>query len=155
MTLENTKCPNFKTTDEVGNEVSLASLQGKNFILYFYPKDDTPGCTIEANDFNRLKQDFEQANCLVFGISRDGAKSHIKFKEKYCLNFPLLLDEKGEICTSFDVLKEKSMFGKKYIGVSRDTFLVNSNGDIAKVWRNVSANGHAEEVLKTLKSLKI
>jgi peroxiredoxin Q/BCP len=155
MTSENEKCPNFKTKDEAGSEVSLASLEGKNFVLYFYPKDDTPGCTIEANDFNRLKADFEKQNCLVFGVSRDSTKSHLKFKEKYCLNFPLLMDEEGEICTKFDVLKEKSMFGKKYIGISRDTFLVDAKGNIAKVWRNVSANGHAEEVLQTLKSLKI
>jgi peroxiredoxin Q/BCP len=153
MLMENGKSPDFITKDESGNEISLTNLKGKNFVLYFYPKDDTPGCTIEANDFTKLKPQFEALNCLIFGVSKDSAKSHTAFKEKHCLSFPLLLDLNGEICTKFDVLKEKSMFGKKYIGISRDTFLIDKEGKIIKIWRNVSANGHAEEVLKTLKSL--
>ncbi len=155
MLTENTKCPSFTAKDEQGTEISLTSLKDKNFVLYFYPKDDTPGCTIEANDFNKLNPEFEKLNCLVIGVSKDEAKSHLKFKEKYCLNFPLIVDTEGTLCTQFDVLKEKSMFGKKYIGISRDTFLINSKGEIAKIWRNVSSNGHANEVLSTLKSLKI
>ena len=153
MIAEGKKSPNFKGKDENGGEVSLSSLAGKNFILYFYPKDDTPGCTIEANEFNKLKTEFEAHNCFVFGISKDSAKSHIAFKEKYCLNFPLITDESTEICNAFEVLREKSMFGKKYMGVSRDTFLIDKNGIIVKVWRDVSANGHADEVLKMVKSL--
>ncbi len=153
MIEEGKLCPNFASKDEVGNEISPSLLKGQNFVLYFYPKDDTPGCTIEANDFNRLKAEFAKLNCLILGISKDDAKSHIKFKEKYCLEFPLLLDENESLCKIFDVLKEKSMFGKKYIGISRDTFLINSKGEIAKIWRNVSANGHAQDVLNIVKSL--
>ena len=153
MLTEGAKVPNFIASDEGGNEVSSSKLFGKNFVLYFYPKDDTPGCTVEANDFNKLKAEFEALNCFIFGISKDSAKSHIAFKDKYCLNFPLITDESTEICNMFGTLREKSMFGKKYMGVSRDTFLIDKNGIIVKVWREVSANGHADEVLKKVKSL--
>ena len=150
---ENMNCPNFEAKDENGNLISLNSLKGTNFVLYFYPKDDTPGCTIEANDFNKLKPEFEGLNCKIFGVSKDDEKSHKAFKEKYCLNFPLLLDTEGKICEMFDVIKEKSMFGKKYMGISRDTFLINTKGEIIKIWRNVSAAGHAALVLKEIKSI--
>lgn len=145
--------PSFNTHDEAGNVVTNITLNGSNFVLYFYPKDDTPGCTIEANDFNKLKQEFEKLECKIFGVSADSAKSHNKFKEKYCLNFPLLMDENKEICKNFDVIKEKSMFGKKYMGISRDTFLIGKDGKIIKIWRNVSATGHAQNVLNELKKL--
>lgn len=153
MILQGDKCPNFASKDEAGKDVSLSSLLGKNIVLYFYPKDDTPGCTIEANDFNRLKAEFNKLNCTIIGVSKDSVKSHIKFKEKFSLNFPLIADESKEICNMFGVLKEKSMFGKKYIGVSRDTFLIDKDGIIVKIWNNVSAKNHAEDVLKALKSL--
>ena len=153
MILEGKKCPDFIAKDENDNNISLESLSGKNFVLYFYPKDDTPGCTIEANDFNRLKSNFETLNCVIIGVSKDSAKSHIKFKEKHSLNFSLITDESKDLCNIFGTLKEKSMFGKKYIGVSRDTFLINKDGIVIKVWNNVSAKGHADDVLKTVKSL--
>lgn len=146
-------CPSFEAKEEAGNVVSTANLKGANFVLYFYPKDDTPGCTIEANEFNKLKPEFEKLNCKLFGVSKDTAKSHLAFKEKYCLEFPLLLDEEGKLCEMFDVIKEKSMFGKKYMGISRDTFLIDSTGKVVKIWRNVSANGHAMEVLNELKKI--
>lgn len=145
--------PQFAVKDEEGKIVSSSALKGSNFVLYFYPKDDTPGCTIEANEFNGLKKEFEALNCKIFGVSKDSAKSHKAFKEKYCLNFPLLLDEEGELCKAFDVWKEKQMFGKKYMGISRDTFLINKDGILSFIWRNVRANSHADEVLKQLKKL--
>jgi thioredoxin-dependent peroxiredoxin len=153
MILKGDKCPNFIGKDENGEEISSSSLLGKNFVLYFYPKNDTPGCTIEANEFNNLLLEFEKLNCTVVGISKDSPKSHNKFKEKYCLKFPLITDESTEICNTFGVMKEKSMFGKKYLGISRDTFLVDKNGNIVKIWNNVTASGHANDVLTALKSL--
>ena len=145
--------PFFEGICDDGEKVSSLSLKGGFFVLYFYPKDDTPGCTIEANDFNNFKKQFEELNCKIIGVSKDSIKSHNKFKEKYCLNFPLISDEKMEICKIFNVLKEKSMFGKKYLGISRDTFLINKEGKIAFIWQNVSAAGHALKVLEKLKSL--
>lgn len=153
MLKENANCPEFEAIDENGNSISLKTLKGTNFVLYFYPKDDTPGCTIEANDFNKLKGEFEKLNCQIFGVSRDSGKSHKAFKEKYCLEFPLIVDGEEKLCKMFDVMQEKSMFGKKYMGVSRDTFLINKEGKIAFIWRNVSASGHAQDVLKKLESL--
>lgn len=144
-------CPTFNVKDESRNNISSLDLRGINFVLYFYPKDDTPGCTIEANDFNKLKLEFEKLDCKIFGVSKDGVKSHKSFKEKYCLNFPLILDEDSKLCQTFNVMKEKSMFGKKYVGISRDTFLIDRGGRINFIWRNVSANGHANDVLTKLK----
>ena len=149
----NGKCPDFESVDENENVVSLEKLKGSNFILYFYPKDDTPGCTIEANDFNKLKPEFEKLNCQIFGVSKDSHKSHKAFKEKYCLEFPLIVDSEEKLCKTFDVIKEKSMFGKKYMGISRDTFLINKEGVVVSAWRNVSAAGHAKEVFEKLKNL--
>jgi peroxiredoxin Q/BCP len=152
-TMSNIACPPFKTKTETGEEISNESLKGSFFVIYFYPKDDTPGCTIEANEFQKLLPEFEKLNCKVFGISKDSEKSHKAFKEKYCLKFPLLMDTDGKICADFDVIKEKSMFGKKYMGISRDTFLINPEGEIVFSWQNVKADLHAQEVLDKLKVL--
>ena len=155
MTLENGQlAPNFSLVSDEGSEIVLSELKGKNVVLYFYPKDDTPGCTIEAQDFTRKIKDFEKLDCIVLGISRDDVDSHCKFIEKYSLAFNLLADTTGEVCEKYGVIKEKSMFGKKSMGIDRSTFLVDKIGKIVKIWRSVKVNGHVEEVLAALKALK-
>jgi peroxiredoxin Q/BCP len=147
--------PEFSTIDDKENAISSQGLKGSNYVLYFYPKDDTPGCTIEANEFNKLHKEFNQLNCKVFGISKDSSSSHTSFKEKYCLDLPLLLDTEGSICESFNVIKEKTNFGKKYMGISRTTFLVDKEGKLAAIWENVDAFGHAGAVLEKLKTINV
>lgn len=146
--------PNFSLPSDEGTEISLSELKGKNVVLYFYPKDDTPGCTIEAQDFTRKLKDFEKLDAIVLGVSKDSVKSHCKFIEKYSINFNLLADEKQEACKNYDVIKEKSMMGKKYMGIERSTFLINKLGKISKIWREVKVNGHVDEVLESLKELE-
>lgn len=154
MTLEVGKdAPLFGALSDENEEITLDELKGKNVVLYFYPKDDTPGCTIEAQDFTKKIQEFEKLDCVILGVSKDSQKSHCKFVEKYNLAFNLLVDEDGDICQKYGVVKEKSMFGKKYIGIDRTTFLIDKTGKIAKIWRSVKVNGHVEEVLKELKKL--
>ncbi len=148
-----TKAPIFEALSDENEKISLAELQGKNVVLYFYPKDDTPGCTIEAQDFSKKIKDFENLDCVVLGVSKDSLKSHCKFVEKYSIAFNLLLDEDGEICKKYGVIKEKSMFGKKYFGIDRSTFLIDKTGKIVKIWRAVKVNGHIEEVLKELSKI--
>jgi peroxiredoxin Q/BCP len=145
--------PLFLAKSDEGNEIGLAELKGKNVVLYFYPKDDTPGCTIEAQDFTKKITEFEKLDCIVLGVSKDSAKSHCKFIEKYNLAFNLLVDESAEICQNYGVIKEKSMFGKKYLGIDRCTFLIDKMGKIAHIWKSVKVNGHVEEVLKELAKL--
>jgi thioredoxin-dependent peroxiredoxin len=142
--------PLFSAKSDEGLEIELSELKGKNVVLYFYPKDDTPGCTIEAQDFTKKIQEFEKLDCIVLGVSKDSAKSHCKFIEKYNLAFNLLVDEQAEICQSYGVVKEKSMFGKKYMGIDRSTFLIDKMGKIIRIWTSVKVNGHVEEVLKEL-----
>jgi peroxiredoxin Q/BCP len=139
-------------TDEDGH-IELSELKGKNVVLYFYPKDDTPGCTIEAQDFTARIDEFERLKTVVLGVSKDDLKSHCKFIEKYSIAFNLLVDEDGQLCEKYGVIKQKSMFGKKYMGIDRTTFLIDKMGKIAKIWRSVKVNGHVEEVLKTIKSI--
>lgn len=146
--------PLFSLKSDEGTKIDLADLKGKNVVLYFYPKDDTPGCTIEAQDFTKRIADFEKLNSVVLGISKDGVSSHCRFVEKYNLAFNLLADESGETCKAYDVLREKSTFGKKYIGIDRSTFLIDRLGKIAHIWRSVGVNGHVEEVLNTLSELE-
>lgn len=122
-------------------------------VLYFYPKDDTPGCTLEGQQFTQLHSEFEKANTLIFGISRDSVKSHDKFKCKYNFGFELLSDEKEEACQLFDVIKEKNMYGKKVMGIERSTFVIDGNGNLVKEYRKVSADGHAAQVLEDIKAL--
>ena len=142
--------PLFSLNSASGEEIALEDLKGKNVVLYFYPKDNTPGCTIEAQDFSKKISDFEKFGAIVLGVSKDNIKSHCKFIEKYGLAFNLLSDEKGEICDLYGVIKEKSMFGKKYFGIDRSTFLINKLGKISEIWRNVSVKGHVDQVLGSL-----
>ena len=145
--------PAFTLASDEG-EISLSDLKGQNVVLYFYPKDDTPGCTIEAQDFTKKVKEFEKKNCVILGISKDSVKSHCNFIEKYKLGFNLLADVDGEVCKKYDVIKEKSMFGKKYMGIDRTTFLIDSFGKISQIWNNVKVNGHVEEVLAALNEIK-
>lgn len=131
--------------------VSLSGLKGKNVVLYFYPKDDTPGCTIEAQDFSKKIKEFAKLDCVVLGVSKDSVKSHCNFIQKYDLSFNLLADAEGEVCDKYGVITEKSMFGKKYFGINRSTFLINKMGKIVQIWTNVKVKGHVEEVLEALK----
>jgi peroxiredoxin Q/BCP len=145
--------PIFTALTDEGESLELSELKGKNVVLYFYPKDDTPGCTIEAQDFTKRINEFEKLQTVVLGVSKDSLKSHCKFIEKYNIAFNLLLDENGEICEKYGVIAEKSMFGKKYLGINRSTFLIDKVGKIAKIWPMVKVNGHVEEVLQAIKSL--
>jgi peroxiredoxin Q/BCP len=142
--------PSFSLSSDEGSVIELSELKGKNVVLYFYPKDDTPGCTIEAKDFTKKIKEFEKLDCIVLGVSKDSVKSHCKFIEKYDLAFNLLADENQEVCEKYDVIKEKSMFGKKYMGIVRSTFLIDKLGKISHIWRSVKVNGHVEEVLNAL-----
>lgn len=145
--------PLFEALSDENDKISLEELRGKNVVLYFYPKDDTPGCTIEAQDFSKQIKSFEKLDCVVLGVSKDNLKSHCNFVEKYNIAFNLLVDEDAEICKSYGVIKEKSMFGKKYLGIDRSTFLIDKTGKIIKIWRSVKVGGHVEEVLKELSKL--
>ena len=138
-----------------GNKnVDLANYKGKkNVVIYFYPKDDTPGCTTEAKDFAELSPQFEKADTVIIGISKDPMKSHDKFREKYNLPFALASDEAGSTIEAFGAWGEKSMYGKKYMGIVRSTFLIDKSGKVAKSWPKVSVTGHAAEVLKEAKKL--
>ena len=154
MSLEVGKtAPLFSLASDEG-EISLADLKGKNVVLYFYPKDDTPGCTIEAQDFTKKIKEFEKLDCIILGISKDSVKSHCNFINKYNLAFNLLSDVNGEVCEQYGVMKEKSMFGKKYFGIDRSTFLIDKMGKIARVWNAVKVNGHVEEVLEALAKIQ-
>lgn len=128
-------------------EFHLSALRGKNVVIYFYPKDNTPGCTLESKDFRDHYQDFQKLNTEIIGISRDNLKSHCKFIDDYALNFSLISDEDESIGKLFDVLKEKSMFGKKYFGIERSTFLIDQKGILKYEWRDVFAMGHVKNVL--------
>jgi peroxiredoxin Q/BCP len=145
--------PDFQLPVSSDKEFKLSSLRGKNIVLYFYPKDDTPGCTLEAKDFATHLEEFTKLNTVVIGISRDSLKSHSKFKEKYCLPFDLASDENGEVCEKYGVWVEKSMYGKKYMGIERSTFLVDKEGKIAKIWPKVKVDGHVAEVLAAIKNI--
>jgi thioredoxin-dependent peroxiredoxin len=145
--------PAFTLPTDSGEEISLSDLKGKNIVLYFYPKDDTPGCTIEAQDFTKKLPEFEALDTIVLGVSKDSVKSHCKFIEKYALKITLLADESQKTCQDYDVIKEKSMLGKKYMGIERSTFLINKIGKLNKIWRGVKVNGHVEEVLATIKQI--
>lgn len=148
------KAPDFSMPTSGNNKISLSDLLGKIVVLYFYPKDDTPGCTIEANSFNKLKSEFEKMNTIIVGVSKDDLNSHAKFKEKYCLNFDLASDNNSDTCEKYGVWAQKSMFGKKYMGIERSTFLIDKQGKIAYIWPKVSVTNHAEEVLQQVTKLQ-
>ena len=142
---------NFTLPSDQESSISLDDFKEKNIIIYFYPKDDTPGCTLEANDFSCYLDSFHELNTVVLGISRDSIKKHEKFRVKYDLKHYLLSDETLEICQKFNCWVEKSMYGKKYMAVARSTFFIDENRVLKKIWRNVSAKGHVEEVLKYIR----
>jgi thioredoxin-dependent peroxiredoxin len=147
------KLPKFKGLT-VDGEISSRDLLGHNTVIYFYPKDDTPGCTKEACDFRDNLPKFKKVNAKVFGISKDNLKSHTKFAEKYELPFTLISDEDGSICESFGTWIEKSMYGRKYMGIERATFLFDEKGILKHIWRNVKVPGHIEEILTELKNIE-
>ena len=149
----NSKAPNFKLASTDGNIFELNKIKKKNIILYFYPKDDTPGCTLESKDFSKLNSMINKKNTVVFGISKDSMESHLKFKKKYKLKFDLLSDEKLKVIKKYGVWGMKSFLGKKYKGVIRSTFLINSKGKIHKIWTNVRVKDHAKSVLDEIKSI--
>lgn len=145
------KAPDFTLpTDEDGKDVTLSKLFGKKVVLYFYPKDNTPGCTKEACDFRDNFATFKKAGAEVFGISKDSAKAHTKFKEKYSLPFTLLVDSDADVCEAYGVINKKSMFGKTFLGIQRSTFLIDEKGIIRAIWRKVKVPGHVEQVLNEL-----
>lgn len=145
--------PQFSLPIDGGGTVSTESLRGRKAVLYFYPKDDTSGCTAEAVAFRDAIAAFEEAGTLVVGISRDSLAKHEKFKAKHDLNFPLASDESGEVCGAFGVWVEKSMYGKRYMGIERATFLIGPDGQVRRVWRKVKVRGHAAEVIEAARSL--
>lgn len=145
--------PDFTLPGDGGSTISLAEFKGKPVALFFYPKDDTSGCTAEAVDFTRLKAEFDAAGVALVGMSPDSTKAHDKFKAKHDLAVPLASDEEKTTLDAYGVWMEKSMYGRKYMGVDRSTFLIDAQGRIARVWRKVKVPGHAEEVLAAAKTL--
>ena len=154
MIKENTKAPDFTLPSTNGENQKLKDLLGKYVVIYFYPKDDTPGCTIETNDFNKLLPKFKKLNCEIFGISKDTIKSHDKFREKFKIKFDLLSDEEIKVLKKYKVWGKKKFMGREFMGIIRSTFLIDIKGQIVKVWDNVKVKDHAKEVLETLKSLR-
>jgi peroxiredoxin Q/BCP len=146
--------PDFMLPTDGGGTATLKSLKGKTVVLYFYPKDDTSGCTAEACAFRDALSEFSKVKAEIIGVSRDSGASHDKFKKKYKLSFPLAADEDGKVCQAYGVWVEKSMYGRKYMGIERATFLIDGKGVVRKVWRKVKVPGHAEEVLEAAESLK-
>ena len=152
MALEvGSKAPDFSlATDDADETVSLRALKGKTVLLYFYPRDDTPGCTVEACSFRDEYKQFKKLGIEIFGISRDSSERHAKFRAKYQLPFTLLVDEEGEVCKAYGVLQKKTSFGKTSIGIVRSTFLIDPTGKISHIWRNVKASDHVENILNEL-----
>jgi peroxiredoxin Q/BCP len=154
MTLKiNSKAPNFILQSTSKNKYNSKSSLGKYVVIYFYPKDDTPGCTIETNDFNKLYSKFMKLDCEIYGISKDNLKSHDKFKEKYKIKFDLLADEEIKVLKKYRVWGKKKFMGREFMGIIRTTFLINRKGKIIKIWDNVKVKDHAKDVLNTLKNL--
>ena len=151
MIEEGKKAPSFSLPDQDGNIRALKDYLGKKVVLYFYPKDNTPGCTTEACSFRDEFFIFKKVNAVILGISADAIKSHKNFSEKFSLPFPLLSDESKKMIESYGVWKEKSMYGKKYMGIERTTVIIDENGEIKKIFPKVKVNGHTQEVLEALK----
>ncbi len=147
------KAPDFNLPTNGGGALSLKDLKGKKAVMYFYPKDMTPGCTTEAQDFRDHIKDFDKAGCVVVGVSKDSVKRHDNFVEKQQLPFKLLSDENGTLCEDFGVWVEKNMYGRKYMGILRATFVLDAKGVIRHVWPKVKVKGHVAEVLNAVKSL--
>ena len=148
--IEGAKAPDFKGVCDGNTEIELSSLLGKKIILYFYPKDDTPGCTKESCAFAESYSEFQTMDVEIFGVSKDSIARHEKFKLKYSLPFKLISDEEGIICEAYGTWQEKKNYGRTYMGIERSTFLIDERGFINKIWRKVKVNGHVDEVIKAL-----
>ena len=147
------KVPDFKLAATGDKTIKLSALKGNNVVLYFYPKDSTPGCTMEGQDFRDNIKKFNAQNTIILGVSRDSVESHEKFKNKECFPFDLLSDNNEKLCKLFDVIKEKNMYGKKVMGIERSTFLIDAENILRQEWRKVKVDGHVEEVLNAVKNL--
>ena len=147
------KAPAFAMPTDGGGEISLKDLKGRKVVLYFYPKDDTPGCTKEACGFRDALPDFAELDVVIIGVSRDTVAKHSKFKAKYDLPFTLASDEEGVVCEAYGTWIEKSMYGRKYMGIDRATFLIDERGVLRREWRKVKVKGHVEEVLEAARNL--
>ena len=152
MLKNNTKAPNFILPSTSKEKYSLKDSLGKYVVIYFYPKDDTPGCTIETNDFNKLISKFKKLECQIYGISKDSLESHDKFRNKYKIKFDLLSDEKIKVLKEYKVWGKKKFMGREFMGIIRTTYLIDKKGKIIKIWNNVKVKDHAKEVLETLKT---
>ena len=148
---EGSKAPDFARPASGGEIISLKDFKGRKLVLYFYPKDDTPGCTTQACTFNDNLPKFQRMKAAILGVSRDSVKKHEKFVEKFDLGFRLLSDEEGKMLEKYGVWVEKSMYGKKYMGIERSTFLIGEDSKIEKIWRKVKVPGHVEEVMEAVK----
>ena len=152
--LEGKKCPRFNGASTNDNNFSNKDFIGKKLIIYFYPKDSTPGCTTQGQDFRENFKTFKKLNTEILGVSRDSVKSHENFKAKESFPFELISDPEEKICNQYNVIKEKSMYGRKYMGIERSTFLIDEKGKLVQEWRKVKVTGHAQEVLDTIKAMK-
>ena len=150
---DKSKAPSFLALVDENEKLSLDNFKGSYLVIYFYPKDKTSGCTIESQDFRDFKNKFARKNCKIVGVSRDSIKSHKSFIEKELLNFPLISDPDETMCNAYGVMKEKSMYGRKYMGIERSTFLIGPDGLLIKEWRGVKVPGHVEEVYDFLSGL--
>ena len=153
MLKNNIKAPNFELLSTSKKNYSLKDSFGKYVVIYFYPKDDTPGCTIETNDFNKLLTKFKKLECEIYGISKDSLKSHNKFRDKYKVKFDLLADEEIKVLKKYKVWGKKKFMGKEFMGIIRSTYLIDKKGKILKTWTNVKVKDHAKEVLEALKNI--
>ncbi|WP_417446201.1 thioredoxin-dependent thiol peroxidase [Kangiella sp.] len=149
----NKKAPNFKLPATGDQTLSLADFKGKNLVIYFYPKDNTPGCTTESQDFRDQYKQFQKHNTEILGVSRDSVRTHENFRKKHEFPFDLLSDADEEMCKAFDVIKLKKLYGREYMGIERSTFLIDAQGKLKQEWRKVKVKGHVEEVLETVKAL--
>ena len=149
----NSKAPTFVVPSTTNNKYSLKDSIGRYVVLYFYPKDDTPGCTVETNDFNKLLPKFKKLNCEILGISKDNLKSHDKFRDKYKIKFDLLADEEIKVLKKYKVWAKKKFMGREFMGIVRTTFLIDKKGKILKIWENVKVKDHAKEVLDALTNI--
>lgn len=147
------KIPDFKLAATSNKTVRLSDLKGTNVVLYFYPKDSTPGCTLEGQNFRDSIKKFKALNTIILGVSRDSVESHEKFRQAECFPFDLLADTDEKLCKLFDVIKEKNMYGKKVMGIERSTFLIDEDNILRQEWRKVKVEGHADEVLNAIKNL--
>lgn len=150
---EGDQAPDFTLSRDGGGNLSLSALRGRKVVLYAYPKDDTPGCTKEAIAFNGLRKEFAAAGAEIIGVSPDPVKSHDKFKKKHELDFALLADEEQQLANAYGIWVEKSMYGRSYMGIERSTFLIDAQGRVARIWRKVKVDGHAEAVLEAARAL--